>query len=67
MGKLNLLPIRGEHPVHLDDKALLNLLGRVVVRETYANKVGNPFAAKQHADHKRRIIKECDRRGLRCG
>lgn len=56
-----------ENPVLLDDSQLLNLLGRVMVRETYAYKVGNPFAAKQHTDHKRRIVTECDRRGLRCG
>lgn len=53
-----------ENPTELENKPLLQLLGRVLVRETYARKVGNPFAASQHADHKRRIIKEIQKRGL---
>ena len=57
-----------EVPAELNDKQLMNLLGRVLVRETYARKVRNPFAEAQHREHKGSILKEMVSRGLaECG
>ena len=48
----------------LDDRQLLNELGRKLVQITYAKKVNNSFMADMYERNRNDILRECDSRGL---
>jgi len=50
-----------------DDKKLLQDIGRLMAKKTYAKKVGNEFVAKQFQDQINDKLREAERRGLTCG